>query len=53
MKIGFYTLGCKVNQYETQAMEHLFREKGCGIGSFEETCDGYIIRSRMILPVPS
>ena len=23
MKFGFYTLGCKVNQYETQAMEQL------------------------------
>ena len=23
MKIGIYTLGCKVNQYETQAMELL------------------------------
>ena len=25
MKIGFYTLGCKTNQYETQAMEQLLR----------------------------
>ena len=23
MKIAIYTLGCKVNQYETQAMERL------------------------------
>ena len=23
MKIAFYTLGCKVNQYETQALEQL------------------------------
>ena len=51
MKIGFYTLGCKVNQYETQAMEHLFREKGCGIGSFEETCDGYIINTCSVTAV--
>lgn len=26
-KVAFYTLGCKVNQYETEAMEELF-EKG-------------------------
>ena len=25
MRLGFYTLGCKVNQYETQAMEQLLR----------------------------
>ena len=24
MKVAFYTLGCKVNQYETQALETLF-----------------------------
>lgn len=27
-KVKFYTLGCKVNQYETQAVEELFRENG-------------------------
>ena len=51
MKIGFYTLGCKVNQYETQAMEHLFREKGHSVGSFEETCDGYIINTCSVTAV--
>ena len=51
MKIGFYTLGCKVNQYETQAMEHLFREKGHEIGSFEEACDGYIINTCSVTAV--
>ena len=51
MKIGFYTLGCKVNQYETQAMEHLFREKGHTVGSFEETCDGYIINTCSVTAV--
>ncbi len=28
MKFKFHTLGCKVNQYETQAMETLLRERG-------------------------
>lgn len=28
MKIAFYTLGCKVNQYETQVMREAFEKKG-------------------------
>ena len=28
MKIAFYTLGCKVNQYETQAMEQMMTARG-------------------------
>ena len=28
MKVFFYTLGCKVNQYETQAMRRLMEEEG-------------------------
>ena len=28
MRYSIYTLGCKVNQYETQAMEHMLRERG-------------------------
>lgn len=51
MKFGFYTLGCKVNQYETQAMEQLFREKGHQIGSFEESCDGYILNTCSVTAV--
>ena len=27
MKFAFYTLGCKTNQYETQAMERLLQQK--------------------------
>jgi len=45
MKFGFYTLGCKVNQYETQAMEQFLRAMGHTIGSFTESCDGYIINT--------
>ena len=45
MKFAFYTLGCKVNQYETQAMEQMLLEKGHTIGDFSETCDGYIINT--------
>ena len=45
MKFAFFTLGCKVNQYETQAMERRLLELGHQLGSFEEVCDGYIINT--------
>ena len=51
MKIGFYTLGCKVNQYETQAMEQLLQEAGHTVGSFSEPCDGYIINTCSVTAV--
>ncbi len=51
MKIGFYTLGCKTNQYETQAMEQLFAAQGHEIGSFSEECDGYIINTCSVTAV--
>ena len=51
MKFAFYTLGCKTNQYETQAMEHLLLEKGHKIGSFEEACDGYVINTCSVTAV--
>ena len=51
MKFAFYTLGCKVNQYETQAMERLLQEQGHDIGSFEESCDGYIINTCSVTAV--
>ncbi len=51
MKIGFYTLGCKVNQYETQAMEQLLAEKGHEIVPFRDKCDGYIINTCSVTAV--
>ena len=51
MKIGFYTLGCKVNQYETQAMEQLLTQWGHQVGSFQEPCDGYIINTCSVTAV--
>ena len=51
MKFGFYTLGCKVNQYETQAMEQLLRSAGHEIGRFSEPCDGYIINTCSVTAV--
>ena len=51
MKFSFYTLGCKTNQYETQAMEQLFLQKGHEIGAFDEKCDGYIINTCSVTAV--
>ena len=45
MKFGFHTLGCKVNQYETQAMEQILQDMGHTLGDFQEACDGYIINT--------
>ena len=51
MKFGFYTLGCKVNQYETQAMEQFLLARGHTLGSFREDCDGYIINTCSVTAV--
>ena len=51
MKFAFYTLGCKTNQYETQAMERLLMEKGHEIGSFSDRCDGYVINTCSVTAV--
>ena len=44
-KAAFYTLGCRVNQYETQVMMNIFKEKGFEISSFDDKCDVYIVNS--------
>ena len=51
MKIGFYTLGCKVNQYETQAMEQILLEKGHEVGTLKDICDAYIINTCSVTAV--
>ena len=51
MKFAFYTLGCKTNQYETQAMERLLTEMGHEIVSFEEEADGYIVNTCSVTAV--
>ena len=45
MRVSFYTLGCKVNQYETQAMEQILAQMGIEPGNFDEICDAYIINT--------
>ena len=51
MKIAFYTLGCKTNQYETQAMERLLTDMGHSIGSFDGKCDAYVINTCSVTAV--
>ena len=43
--VAFMTLGCKVNQYDTQAMLELFTQRGYGIVSDHEMADIYVINT--------
>ena len=51
MRFAFFTLGCKTNQYETQAMERLLTEAGHEIGHFDEVCDAYVINTCSVTAV--
>ena len=51
MRYSIYTLGCKVNQYETQAMEQILHDRGHEEGQFTETCDCYIINTCTVTAV--
>lgn len=44
-RVGLYTLGCKVSQYETEAVAEAFAEKGFLRASFDEVCDVYVINT--------
>lgn len=44
-KVAFYTLGCKVNQYETEAMIELFEHAGYEHVPSEEYADVYVINT--------
>lgn len=44
-KVAFYTLGCKVNQYETEAMEEMFEKRGYKIVNSDEKADIYVINT--------
>ena len=45
MKVCFFTLGCKVNQHETGAMQELFRRRGYTICTDKEPADIYVVNS--------
>ena len=44
-KVAFYTLGCKVNQYETEAMLEMFKKDGYTQVDSEEFADVYVINT--------
>ena len=44
-KVAFLTLGCKVNSYETDAMEQLFLKSGYDIVDFNSKADVYIVNT--------
>ncbi len=44
-KAAFYTLGCKVNQYETEAMIESFENAGYAVVDFQAFADVYIINT--------
>ena len=45
MRAAFYTLGCKVNQYETEAVAQEFLRHGCLLVSEDEEADVYVVNS--------
>lgn len=45
MKAAFYTLGCKVNQYESEYMSEVLKNAGFTIVSPNEDADYYIVNS--------
>ena len=45
MRVAIYTLGCKVNQYETQAMEQELLRRGHTLVPAETEADGYIVNT--------
>lgn len=44
-KVAFYTLGCKVNQYDTEAVLENFKENGYEVVDFGEYADIYVVNT--------
>ena len=51
MKVAIYTLGCKVNQYETQAMEQSLRARGHEVVDFSDAADAYVVNTCSVTAV--
>lgn len=51
MKVAIYTLGCKVNQYETQAMETILQGRGHSLVPTDQLADAYIINTCTVTAV--
>ena len=50
-KVAFFTLGCKVNQYESNAMEKLFTDAGYIVAPFETAADVYVVNTCTVTSV--
>ena len=44
-KVGLYTLGCKVSQYETVALGEEFEKNGFSVSDFEDKNDIYVVNT--------
>ena len=44
-KVALHNLGCKVNAYETEAMQEILEQNGYEIVPFEEKADAYIVNT--------
>ena len=51
MRVAIYTLGCKVNQYETAAMETELQRRGHTLADFAGEADAYIINTCSVTAV--
>lgn len=51
MKVSYYSLGCKVNLYESEAVINQFVDHGFDFGDFDDVCDVYIINTCSITEV--
>ncbi|HOG02011.1 MAG: Threonylcarbamoyladenosine tRNA methylthiotransferase MtaB [Firmicutes bacterium ADurb.Bin248] len=51
MRVAFCTLGCKVNQYDTDAMRALFVKAGHEVVDFEQKADVYVVNTCTVTSV--
>ena len=45
IRVGFLTLGCRVNQYESDAIMQELSKMGATVADASEVCDAYIINT--------
>ncbi|HHU55576.1 MAG TPA: tRNA (N(6)-L-threonylcarbamoyladenosine(37)-C(2))-methylthiotransferase MtaB [Acholeplasmataceae bacterium] len=51
MKVSYYSLGCKVNLYESEAIINQFLDHGFELANFNDQCDVYIINTCSVTAV--
>lgn len=51
MKAAYYTLGCKVNQYETEVMREQMEQRGFDTVDFSDIADVYIVNTCTVTAV--